>query len=567
MDGIISVANGSSSSLYGCIGCAVKDMIISKFPKEYFKYVAVSSELATRNIRRTFGGNNSNVEIKKRLKPYLILQPTYSVMDQDGPLQGIPLTKNFDNLQYRTDKRYLFDVIKDTKNNFNLKFKLNRDRIEFDVTVTTSTLHQQLDIYRMILNQFIWDRSYTFRIALESIIPKELIYIMSKYCNMDLDRSESYIPLLLRRLNSCSGYPITYKLKHAPSTDEWFMYYTHNVIITFSDLTIESGNKKNMVDDAYNITFRVIAEFNMPGVYMLDGTLDSSKLLDSTSNSNTSSDGTNYLPMFAISNLQSRFPSELNGMQLYGTTMFKTTASADQDEDRVDIKCVLDNDHIRVIRAHNAWNMDPSTLLSFYILKNDEVLSEGVDYIVDWNTLELVMYNIDNDSTYRLIMYFNYATVNEILNNSAYHNNYDVNKPRDNILPDKGMVEGEITTHGKDGIIEVVGNYDVEEDPTYCSKTEHGNIDPGPILHPSTETEPSFVIPLAEPLENFSLSEINNEEGTDTEIDSIDSMQDIDVGVDISEIIIATDTDTEDTNADIHNSTVSTKTKKYFSSI
>ena len=85
MDGIISIANGSSSSLYGCISYAIKDMIISKFPKEYFKYTAISSELATRNMRRTFGGNNSNVEIKKRVKPYLLIQPTYSVMDPDGP--------------------------------------------------------------------------------------------------------------------------------------------------------------------------------------------------------------------------------------------------------------------------------------------------------------------------------------------------------------------------------------------------------------------------------------------------------------------------------------------------
>ena len=239
MDGIISLANGSSSSLYGCIGCAVKDMIISKFPNNYFKYTAVSSELATRSIRRSFGGNNSKVEISKRQRPFLFIQPTYSVMDQDGPLQSIPLTKNFDDLQYRVDKRYLFEVIRDKKYGYNLKFKLNRDRIEFDVTVTTSTLHQQLDIYRTILNQIMWDRSYAFRIALEAVIPKPIIGIISKFCNMDLERSEEYIPILLRHLNSCSGYPITYKLRNASSTDEWFMYYTHNVIITFTDLTLD----------------------------------------------------------------------------------------------------------------------------------------------------------------------------------------------------------------------------------------------------------------------------------------------------------------------------------------
>ena len=48
----------------------------------------------------------------------LIIQPTYSAMDMDGPLQNIPLTKNFDNLEYRVDKRYLFEVIKDYTNEY-----------------------------------------------------------------------------------------------------------------------------------------------------------------------------------------------------------------------------------------------------------------------------------------------------------------------------------------------------------------------------------------------------------------------------------------------------------------
>lgn len=500
MDGIISIANGSSSSLYGCIGCAVKDMIISKFPDNYFKYTSVSSELATRNIRRTFGGNNSKTEIAKRLKPYLIVQPTYSAMDRDGPLQGIPLTANFDDLQYRTDKRYLFEVIRDKKYGYNLKFKLNRDRIEFDITVTTSTLHQQIDIYRTILNQIVWERSHSFRIAMESVIPKKMIAIISKYCNMDLEQNEEYIPILLKRLNACSGYPITYKLRNASATDEWFMYYTHNVIVTFSDLTLESGNKKNMVDDSYNVTFRVTAEFNLPGVYMLDGNLDQLTGIDITLKTKEyQEENDSYFPMYTVRNLSSRFPPELNGMQLYGSTIFQTTAKPNQLEDRVDIKGVLDNDHIRVIRAHRAWNMEPDTLLNFYILKDNDLLSYRTDYTIDWNTLEIVVKTIDNSATYRLLMYFNYETVNEILSNTAYNRNYDVNTLHKNKFPDTSVVEGEFSLQGKHDDVDIVnetlyeagavpedkagqeGIYEIHEDTNH--NDEHGTIvDPELIL-------------------------------------------------------------------------------------
>lgn len=501
MDGIITIANGSSSSLYGCIGYAVQDIILSKFPAKYFKYTSVSSELATRNIRRTFGGNNSKVEIAKRQKPYLIIQPTYSVMDMDGPLQNIPLTKNFDDLEYRIDKRYLFEVIKDFTYGYNLKFKLNRDRIEFDVTVTTSTLHQQLDIYRTMLNQIMWDRSYAHRMALESIIPKKIISIISKYCNMDYSEHEEYIPILLKRLNSCSGYPITYKLRNASASDEWFMYYTHNVIITFTDLNIESGNKKNMSDDSYNITFKVIAEFNMPGVYIIDGDLEPITANQiSLSDNAADSEDSEYSPMYVVDNLFSRFPPEMDGMRLYGTTIFKTSASANQLEDRIDIKSVLDTQHMRVLRAHRAWNMNPDTLMNIYVLKNGDTLIQNTDYYIDWNTLELVVKTIDNSATYRLIIYFNYSTVNEILNNTAYMNNFDVDKLKRNKFPETGITE-DVFIYGEDDDYEQISNNIYDEgkvpddkkddpevvelikDPTYCAGDEHTMIeDPDIIL-------------------------------------------------------------------------------------
>ena len=338
---------------------------------------------------------------------------------------------------------------------------------------------------------------------MESVIPKKMIAIISKYCNMDLEQNEEYIPILLKRLNACSGYPITYKLRNASATDEWFMYYTHNVIVTFTDLTLESGNKKNMVDDSYNVTFRVTAEFNLPGVYMLDGNLDQLTGIDITLKTKEyQEENDSYFPMYTVRNLSSRFPPELNGMQLYGSTIFQTTAKPNQLEDRVDIKGVLDNDHIRVIRAHRAWNMEPDTLLNFYILKDNDLLSYGTDYTIDWNTLEIVVKKIDNSATYRILMYFNYETVNEILNNTAYDRNYDVDKLAKNKFPDVGIEEDVVFVHDPvtdkdrksdnlfdvDNIPEDKLNkddvYELLEDPTYCADDAHGHVvdDPDLIL-------------------------------------------------------------------------------------
>ena len=480
------MANGSSSSLYGSIGYAVNDLIKSKFPLDYFKYTSVSSELAVRNMRRLFGGPNNSIEMQKRKKPWLIVQPIYSAVDRDGPMQNIPLTTNFDDLQYRADKTYLFQAIRDQRNGYNLKFKLNRDRIEFDITVMTSNLHSQLDIYRVMQNQMIWDRPFAYRIALESVIPKPMIAIMSKLCGMDIEQHEEYIPILLQRFNACSAYPITYKMRNASATDEWFLYYTHNVIVTFTDLTLENGNRKNMVEDEFPVTFRAIAEFNLPGVYFIDGNIDKAMKLEISIVSKAYSEENDaYVPIYTINNLYSRFPVEANGMQLYGTTIIKTEAKKGQLEEKVDITCVLDNDHIRAIRSHKAWKMNPNTLLKVYLLRDGELLKYDTDFYIDWNTLELCIKDPDNEATYRMVMYFNYQTVNEMLSNTAYLNNYDVDKLKENKFPDKGLEDEEVGIHSSNT------NWGIYPDDIYTKEgaTEEQKQDPDNVI---LEDDPTY---------------------------------------------------------------------------
>ena len=446
MQGLITYANGSVSSLYGCIGYTVQDMIIREFGKDFFKYTTMASELATRNVRRVLGANSSR-EIAKRVKPELIIQPTFAVMDENGPLQGIPLTSNWHNLQYRTEHNYLLEAIRDSKNGYSLKFRMNRDRIDYDVTINLDTLDQQINVYKMMQNKFVWGITQAYEVALESVIPKRIIGTISKISHMDLDESLDYIPILLKRLNQCSGYPITYKIRNASATDEWFLYYTHRVYFTFQDLTAESGIKKGMSEDRYPITFRVSAEFNLPGVYFVEAIRKFSEELEVVISvaSKYGAEEDTYFPIFTIPNLTKKFPPEIGGMQLYGSSIFKTNEPEDKEHplirDEIDLKGVLDNDHIRVIRTHTAWNMNPNTLLKVFLLKNSETQTYGKDYEVDYNRLSLIVKNPDEKATYRIAIYFNYATVNEILNNEKYNEMYDVPKVKEKEFPE-GIKDG-----------------------------------------------------------------------------------------------------------------------------
>ena len=433
MDGIYTMASPSSSSLYGNVGCAIRQLILSKFPYNYFQYMNVSTEVAFHNLRRQFGSNTNN-EISKRKYPQLIVQPVYQVADQDAFLQNVPLTKNDMDIQSNIDRRYLFEVIRDPEYNWALKFKLNRDRIDYDVSVITHTLHQQLDIYKAMVNQMTWDRSFYYPAALEAVIPKTMVEYMSRLCNMDIYTYPEFIPTFLRHLNAYSGYPITYKVKNASATDEFFMYYKHNLVVTYTDLSIESANKKNMVDESYTITFRVSVDFNLPGLFILDGAESNMSklkgfLVDKTSTGKGYTDQDEFIPLFSLSDFYNRFPQRKDGLTLYGSFVF--TSESKSDSDSADIGLLIEPDHQKAIRFHTHCGMLDKTICKVYVMKDSEMLPED-QYRVNWDTMKIEYLHPDTKATYRVAIYMNMESINAALANSRIDGPYDQHTLREN---------------------------------------------------------------------------------------------------------------------------------------
>lgn len=427
MHKIFAAAAPSSSVTYGNVSCAVRELIKSKFPYDYFKYTNISSEMAYRNIFRQFGGTNNKMEFNKRKKPYLIINPIYREHDPDAFMNEIPLTKNMDNMQYGFDRKFLFNVVNDMENDYALRYKVNRDVIEFDVQVVVSTLHQQLDIYKFMYNTMVWNRPYVIRLALESIIPRNIISQIGLIMDMDIDNpNQNMTPVMLQYLNKVSAYPITYKLKNASALDEFFMYYNHNAIITFTDISIEDGNKKNMSDESYTISFKVQTEFNLPGLYILEGKPDLNKKLKiSVGVYDVYKNTTEFVPIMTIDNLHHRFPVEKDGLRLYTTSMFNISKDKNSNKDTLDIGELFDNNIIQIIRENYEYNVPMDTFIKVIVTKDNEEILEGIDYKVNWTNLTIDVYNLDVTSTYRLILYINNLKLNQRLIEITHTHNTD----------------------------------------------------------------------------------------------------------------------------------------------
>lgn len=414
MKNIYTIASTSSSVTYGNISCAIRELLLSKFPYNFFNYINISSEIAFRNIRRQLGPNTLN-EFSKRRKPYLIIRPVYSVGNSDLFLNDIPLTKNFDDIQYGMDKRYLFPIYVDRENGIGLRYKLNRDKIDFDITITVSTLHQQIDVYKALINQIVWERPYSHSTSLEALIPRSMISYLGKVINMDIDNpSLNQIPVLLRRLNTLSNYPITYKIRNSSSLDEFFMYYNHNIIVTFTDLSLEDGNKKNMVDESYNITFRVSAEFNLPGLFILDGEKPKPQTFNMNLVNTTNDGSQEFIPLFTLNNFYNQYPSIMEGFKLYTTSIFNVEENPTH-KDYLDISPLFEDDIIRIIKENVSYNSPIDTVLKIIILKDNERMVYGTQYNIDFNTMNVEILDVDKTSTYRIIIYINNIHVNSRL--------------------------------------------------------------------------------------------------------------------------------------------------------
>ena len=94
------------------------------------------------------------------------------------------------------------------------------------------SLAQQLDIYKNLKNQMLWDRPYLEPTALEAMIPKSMIEYMGKMAGIDItsvprtnaeeNPANNQVPLIMRYLNGHSRNPITYKVRNSTSVEEFF---------------------------------------------------------------------------------------------------------------------------------------------------------------------------------------------------------------------------------------------------------------------------------------------------------------------------------------------------------
>lgn len=406
MENIYAMGSSSASTTYGNIMVFVKERILQLLPIINFKDINLSSEIAYVNTRRRLG-RNSLREISKLETPNMTIIPRIQPPSGDMYLYDVPLTKNYNNIEYGVAKNTLFWILRNKDDGYFFTYKLNRDRISFDVEITVDTLIQQTDIWKYMLNWFTWERPYAVPTCLEAMIPRHMIKAMGKLSNIDIDNPNSnQIPVILQMLNRYSRYPITYKMRNGTGLDEFYMYYQTYVMLSFEELQTDEVNRKNFADNFYQIKFQCIADFNIPGLFAIIGENEPPKIIKEDLRVIEPNGCHELVPLFTVNNFYNRYPTIRNGFVYHTTARFKLEETRKLSE-KVPIQLLFDSWRLDIIHEYDNNKVPMCTLINLIILRDGKELEEGTDFIAHWNSMEIEVFNPDHESTYQLIIYVN----------------------------------------------------------------------------------------------------------------------------------------------------------------
>ena len=406
MENIYAMGSSSASTTYGNIMVFVKERILQLLPIINFKDINLSSEIAYVNTRRRLG-RNSLREISKLETPNMTIIPRIQPLSGDMYLYDVPLTKNYNNIEYGVAKNTLFWILRNKDDGYFFTYKLNRDRISFDVEITVDTLIQQTDIWKYMLNWFTWERPYAVPTCLEAMIPRHMIKAMGKLSNIDIDNPNSnQIPVILQMLNRYSRYPITYKMRNGTGLDEFYMYYQTYVMLSFEELQTDEVNRKNFADNFYQIKFQCIADFNIPGLFAIIGENEPPKIIKEDLRVIEPNGCHELVPLFTVNNFYNRYPTIRNGFVYHTTARFKLEETRKLSE-KVPIQLLFDSWRLDIIHEYDNNKVPMCTLINLIILRDGKELEEGTDFIAHWNSMEIEVFNPDHESTYQLIIYVN----------------------------------------------------------------------------------------------------------------------------------------------------------------
>lgn len=395
-----AVASPSQAHTIGNITAFATDFIKKLFPDNYFKTVNVASQIAYRqfNVMNTKAAR----QIVRRGKPILIIRPRIDINNPDGFLADTLLTTRMTDNVYENGFGNLQDFVYDPTGETAIKFLMNRVKVSFDVTVIVETSMEQINMAYALKNTTRMNHPFFLNTYLENHIPRQIINALATDKNIDI----ADIRGLLDYMNANTSTPVTYKMKNSTGNDEFFRFYPTNVESIIENFDTDEGSKKNMIDDAYTINFTLTMEYWSAGLfyYFTRNPKTVRQMPNEVDPTST------VVPMLTV---HLDLPDLDFGWDIYANAAFRV------DESRtaytLDFTPLLSPDIQAVVAFCHEKSMPYDGLLDVIVMKDDQYLTPGVDFVANIGERNVEILNSNSASTYRFFLIMHTSYINELI--------------------------------------------------------------------------------------------------------------------------------------------------------
>ena len=273
----------------------------------------------------------------------------------------------------------------------------------FDVTIIVESQMEQMNMAYYLKNAVRMNRPFFLHLFLENHIPREIIQALAKDKNIDMDN----VPELLAYLNGNSTSPVTYKMKNSTGNDEFFRHYPAEIDTIITNFQTDDGSRKNMVEDAYTISFTISTEYWAAGLFYYF-TRNPKAFIDFRPGPVT---GSNIIPMSTQQAYNKITVPQ--GWDKYISVAYKVEMSNKPYELKFD---VLMNNSLASVHKHIVTNnLSFEGVFQVVIEQDGNILNEGSDYAIDYRTTTLTTIKSNEVSTYRFNLLMNTKYINDLI--------------------------------------------------------------------------------------------------------------------------------------------------------
>lgn len=391
---------GSMAYSYGnVLAWFQKYMLDEIMPENLFKTIHVNSKIAHRQIKELSEGYN------KKTKPMIIFRPRIGSYNEERFLKNTALIQRQNNAMSTWGSTSLQPFFKDDRRDLLINYQQNRSVMYVDVIMVFATLFNQMDYVHYLDNMVLWENPQLIKTCLESYIPKEMLSVISDVTGVPLYDSEKSTKTFLTYMNQNSFDPVTYKLQGSSGTKEFYRYYPTSIELTMNDLSWDEGERAGQVQNGYQISFSARIEFYSTGFYYVfsDKIHDIQlPVVDATDSS--------VIPVFTDVITK----EDLNlrpGWVLYN----QASCRFEKEESSICIDELLNNSIRATIKYHRDNGIPLGEFLDIKIRKQGKLITELVDYTIDYDTMTVTFKQCNTYETYRFLICIDVEYVNNLI--------------------------------------------------------------------------------------------------------------------------------------------------------